>query len=188
MVAGEAVTVTVATGAGVIDSVALPDLVSLVAVTVTDRVSAPRYAFGVTKPLADTVATRVSELVHVTERPVSVAPVASFTVAVSCCVAPTVMVAGEAVTVTVAAGTGSTLTATLPVTASALAEIVTTSAAPPSTRPAVTSPVADTVATASFDDAQVTVRPESAFPSCRSVATDNCTVPPLATVALGVVT
>jgi hypothetical protein len=75
---------TPATGTGVTETVALPDLPPLVAVIVALPTDRP-----VTTPVGETVATvRLLEL-HVMEAPVTTAPLASTTVAVSATVAPT---------------------------------------------------------------------------------------------------
>src|SRR5260221_13759013 len=69
-------------------------------------VTGPPAALPVTRPFASTVA-RVALLVaHVTVRPVSAFPAASFGVAVSCSVVPTVTLAGAGVTSTEATGAG----------------------------------------------------------------------------------
>ena len=57
---------------------------------------------GRPRPDADTVATPAFELDHVTARPFSTLPAASFSVAVSCVVCPTDIESGVGVTVTVA--------------------------------------------------------------------------------------
>src|SRR6266480_2075608 len=74
-------TVTVATGAAVTVMAAVPLCPSLVAVIV-----APPATRAVTNPWPFTVATVVLLLAHVTVRPGSVFPFASFGVAVSCTV------------------------------------------------------------------------------------------------------
>jgi hypothetical protein len=78
-VADGGVTATVATGASVTVIEDVPILVSLVAVIV---VLPGRTA--VTNPFASTVAAASSLELHVTGRPVSVLPFASFVTAVSC--------------------------------------------------------------------------------------------------------
>ena len=65
---------------------------------------------AVTSPVLETIATAAFEVLHVTVRPVSTVPAASFTVAVSCCVAPTVSVTDAGLTSTVATGTGGMVT------------------------------------------------------------------------------
>jgi hypothetical protein len=77
-------TATVATGSCAMLTVAVPLALPLVAVIVTVPLSfAP---VGETRPVFETVAIPVLLDDHVTVRPVSVAPLASVSVAVSCCV------------------------------------------------------------------------------------------------------
>src|SRR2546428_12402665 len=71
-------------------------------------------ATPLTRPLALTVATEAFEVVHVTVRPVSVLPLASFTVAVSGTVWPTCTDAVAGVTGTDASGTGANRIAAAP--------------------------------------------------------------------------
>src|SRR3954469_20465392 len=80
---------------------AVPCAPSLVAVIVAFPAATP-----LTSPLADTVAAAVLLDAHVTERPDRSAPLLSFGVAVSCCVAPTAMLAVAGVTVTDLTGVG----------------------------------------------------------------------------------
>src|SRR5687767_5499975 len=94
-------TVTEATGMGTTVTAAVPLFPSLVAVIVALPAAAP-----VTSPLAETVATPLALVVHVTPRPVSTLPAASRSVAVSCTVEPSCTLAGAGVTVTVATGAG----------------------------------------------------------------------------------
>jgi hypothetical protein len=70
-------TVTLPTGIALTVNADVPDCPSLVAVIVAEPTATP-----VTAPLADTVATAVLLDAHVTIRPVSTPPLASFTVAV----------------------------------------------------------------------------------------------------------
>ena len=88
-------------GATVTVMAAVPGRPSLVAVMVAGPAATP-----VTSPLAETVATPLALVVHVTGRPVSTLPLASRSVAASCTVAPTCTLAGVGVTVTVATGGG----------------------------------------------------------------------------------
>src|SRR5204863_16767 len=67
-----------------------------------------------TSPLPFTVATAVLLLAHVTTRPVSGLPLASFGVAASCAVCPTCTLAGDGLTVTEATGTCTTVMADVP--------------------------------------------------------------------------
>jgi hypothetical protein len=135
-VAAAGVTVTLATGGGDTVMVEVPVFVSLVAVIVALPV-----ATAVTSPLALTVALVASDVAHVTTRPVSVLPLASSVVAVSCCVAKMASVAVVGATVTLATGIGVTVMYCWPVR---LPEVATIDAWPGATP--VTTPVAFTVA------------------------------------------
>jgi hypothetical protein len=173
-VAGEGLTVTVATGTGVTVRDAVPVFPSLVAEIVTG----PPGATPVTTPvLGLTVATAPLLELHVIERPVSVLLPASLVVATNCCVAPTCTVAEPGVTVTVATGTSVTVIAEVPVLPSLDAVIV---AVPADT--AVTSPLASTVAAALSDD-QDRARPVSTAPEASRVTPFNCCVFPTTTLA-----
>jgi hypothetical protein len=155
-------TVTVATGGGVTVTLAVPFTPSLVAVIV----AGPPAATPVTRPLLETVATELSELVHVTLRPVSIPPSASSGVALSCTVPPAAIEGVGGVTATDATGAEIVMLA-WPVTPPLLAVIVT---GPPALTP-VTSPPLDTVATAVFADVHVTVAPVTGSPlASRGVA------------------
>ena len=81
--------------------IAVPLCPSLVAVTVAVPGATP-----VTSPVVDTVATFGLLVAHVTRRPVTTLPPASFVIAVSCTVAPPFTVAVGGATVTEATGTG----------------------------------------------------------------------------------
>ena len=119
---------------------AVPTFVSLVAVIVAVPALMPE-----TNPVGVTVATVGSELDQVTERPVSVAPLASFVVAVSCAVDPMMSdaVAGDTVTDATAGGDAVvTVNAAEPVFPPAVAVIKVDPAAT-----AVTVPFELTVAT-----------------------------------------
>src|SRR3989440_9955960 len=161
-------------GGGVVTmSPAVPLWPSIVAVMGVDPAATP-----VTTPLALTGATLVLPLDHVTVRPVSVLPFASFSVAVRVTVRPTTTLGVAGVTVTVATGTCTTVTAELPFCPSLVAVIV----AVPATLP-VTSPVPLTVATLVLALVHVTVRPVNTLPAAsRSVAV-SCTVLPSFTLA-----
>src|SRR5437764_12442102 len=87
----------------------VPVLPSDVAVMVAEPAATP-----VTSPLPFTVATAVLLLDQVTTRPDNGLPFASFGVAVSCTVRPIVTLAVGGVTVTLATGTGVTVTADVP--------------------------------------------------------------------------
>src|ERR1043166_7736823 len=133
---------------------AVPLWPSLVAVIVAVPTAPP-----VTSPLTLTLATPVLLLAHVTVRPVSAFPFASFGVAASCTVDPTATEADAGATVTDATGTCTTVIADVPLCPSLVAVIV----AVPATFP-VTSPLALTVATDVLLLAQVTLRPLSGLP------------------------
>src|SRR5258708_7671804 len=126
------VTLTEATGTRVETvTFAVPLLPSLVAVIVTG----PPVILPVTRPFGSTVAMVASLVAHVTVRPVSGLPFASFGVAVSCTVAPTAMFAVAGVTPTDATGTGVAAMASAPPLPSPLAAVVAT---PPATFPPAT--------------------------------------------------
>ncbi len=123
-------TLTVATGTAVTVSSALPLLPSLVPVIV----AVPTVSV-VTRPLALTVATAGFELAHDTARPVSTSFEASREVAVACVVPPTVIDEAASDTLTVATGTGTTVTVDDPTTPSAVALITVVPGATARTRP-----------------------------------------------------
>jgi hypothetical protein len=152
-------------------------LPSLVAVIVAVPAATP-----VTTPVAETVATPVALELHVTMRPVSTLPPASFVVAVSDCVAPTNTLAEPGLTVTVATGTGTTVIEAVPVFPSLVAVIVTVPSATP-----VTTPPDDTVAMPVLPELHVTVRPVSTLPFASFVVAASGVVVPITTfVAPGV--
>jgi len=142
----------------------VPLFPSLVAVMVAEPVASP-----LTSPLALTVAVFVLLLVHVTVRPVSTLPFASFSVAVNWTVLPTLMLADAGLTVTVATGGGFTVIAAVPLLPSLVAVIVTDPTATP-----VTSPLPETGATVGSLLVQVTVRPVSGFPAESSGVAVSC--------------
>ena len=113
--------VTVLTGASVTVIEDVPVFVSLVAVIVV--LPAPT---AVTRPFASTVAAAVLLDVHVTNRPVSTLPFASFVTAVNCCVGvtPRTRLAEAGVTVTVLTGASVTVIEDVPVFVSLVAVIV----------------------------------------------------------------
>src|SRR2546425_6003604 len=158
MDADAGVTVTEATGTLVTVTAAVPLFPSLVAVIVADPAPAP-----VTNPLPVTVAAAGLLDAHVTTRPVSAAPLASFGVAVSCTVFPTGRVAVAGLTVTDPTGTPVTVIAAVALLPSLVALIVAEPAATP-----VTSPLPVTVAAAGLLDAHVTPRPASRPPPASS--------------------
>src|SRR5436853_637675 len=141
----------------------VPFLPSLVAVIVAEPAATP-----VTSPLPLTVATPVLLLDQVTTRPDNGVPFASFGVAVSCSVRPTV---------TVATVTSVTVTHAVPLCPSLVAVMVAVPVAIP-----VTSPLPSTVATAVLLLDQVTTRPESAVPFASFGVAVSCTVWPACTV------
>src|SRR5213593_3549839 len=171
--AGDGVTVTLATGTGVTVTLDVPLCPSLVAVIVAEPVATP-----VTSPLPFTVATAVLLLDQVTTRPGRGFPFASFGVAVSCTVSPTCTLAGEGVTVTLATGTGVTVTPDVPLFPSLVAVIVAEPVATP-----VTSPLPFTVAMAVLSLDQVTTRPGRGFPFASRGVAVSWTVNPTATLA-----
>ncbi len=174
-VADAGATVTEATGTWTTVSAALPLCPSLVAVIVAVPATLP-----VTSPAALTVATVVLLLAHVTVRPVSGVPFASFGVAVSCTVVPSFTDAVAGVTSTVATGTDvGTVIAAVPLCPSLVAVIV---ALPPACP--VTSPLALTVATLVLLLAHVIVRPVSGAPFASFGVAVSCSVLPTATVPL----
>src|SRR6266513_3110686 len=152
---------------------ALPLCPSLVAVIVAEPAVTP-----LTSPLPFTVATAVLLLAHVTTRPVSGLPLASFGVAVSCTVLPSFTLAGDGLTVTEATGTGVTVIADVPLLPSDVAVIV----AEPATTP-LTSPLPFTVATEVLLLDQVTTRPVSGLPLASFGVAVSCRVCPTARLA-----
>jgi hypothetical protein len=141
-----------ATGGAATVTVVDPDTVPDVAVIV----ELPG-ATAVISPADETVATPVALELHESARPARTFPFASFTVAVSGIVAPTITVAVDGATVTLAAGTALTVTVAVAAWPSLIAVITD---APGAT--AVTTPAADTVATVVVAELQVTTRPVSA--------------------------
>src|SRR5437879_11308660 len=154
-------------------SAEVPLCPSLVAMIVADPAATP-----LTSPLPLTVATAVLSLAHVTVRPASGVPLASFGVAVSWTVCPAWTLAGAGLTATDATGTCTTVMAAVPPCPSLVAVIV----AEPATLP-VTSPVALTVATVVLSDAHVTVRPVSGTPFASFGVAVSCPVVPAPTLA-----
>src|SRR2546426_10057367 len=161
-------TVTDATGTLLTVSTAVPFLPSLVAVMVAEPTATP-----VTSPLAFTAATVVLLLDHVTTRPASANPFASFGIAVNCAACPTITLAVAGVTVTDATGSWVTVMAAVPLWPSLSAVMVAAPAATP-----VTTPLALTAAAAALLLAHVTVRPLSTFPAASFVVAGSATVWP----------
>jgi hypothetical protein len=160
-------TLTDATGTTVTVTLACPVTPSLVATMFA--VPAPAAD---TAPVPLTVATAVLELVHAIVRPVRTLPPASFSTAVACVVCPTVRLPEPRDTVTEATGT-VTVRLACPLMLSLVALMF---ALPAPT--AVTSPELETVATAVFELAHVTVRPVNTFPLASLSTTLPCTVCP----------
>ncbi len=139
---------TAATGGCRIVTVTVPDLPSLVAVTV-----AVPAAKAVTRPVVLTLAFVESEVVQLTTRDRSTAPLASSVDAANCCVPPRFIAAGTAgVTTTLATGTGMTVSVIWPDLLPAVAVMLVCPGAT-----AVIAPPEVIVATVGEDDDQVTV-------------------------------
>jgi hypothetical protein len=150
-VAGDGVTVTVATGTGVTVTVVEPLFPPLVAVIVALPGVTPR-----TRPLVETVAIVGLLVAQVTVRSVTTVPFWSFTVAVNWVVWVATTVAGDGKTVTVPTGTWATAIAAVPLFPSLVAVITALPAPAP-----VATPFADTVATEFALELQLTARPVS---------------------------
>src|SRR6266516_7747077 len=163
---------TDATGAMTVIAV-LPLLPSLVAVMV-----AVPAASAVTSPLPFTVATPGASLDQVIVRPESGFPLASSSVAVSCCVAPAYIDAVAGLTLTEATGTGFTVIAAAALFPSLVAVMFAEPAAT-----AVTSPLASTVATPAASVDHVMTRPVRTLPSASWSVAVICCVAPTPTVA-----
>src|SRR6266550_2787800 len=158
---------------GVTVMAAVPLCPSLVAVIVAEPATTP-----LTSPLELTVATEVLLLDHVTVRPVSGLPLASFGVAVSWTVWPTGTLADAGLTVTELTATFDTVMLALPLCPSLIAVIVAEPTAAP-----LTSPVLVTVATELLLLAQATLRPVSGFPFASFGVAVSWTVWPTGTLA-----
>src|SRR5712671_3267188 len=169
-------TSTEATGAGVTVRLDVPLLPSLVAVMTTG----PPTLFPVTRPFASTVARVASLVPHVTVRPVSVLPCASFSVAVSCSAMPTATLAGAGVTATESTGAGVIVTADVPLLPSLVAVMAT---GPPAALP-VTTPFTSTVAMVALLVVHVTVRPASGLPAASFGVAVSWTVVPVEILAV----
>ena len=131
-------------------------------------------ATAVTRPDDDTVATDEFDVAHVTDAPDIVLPTASFTVAVSCCVAPIderVKLVGDNA---INAAVWATETEAVALTEPEVAVIV---AVPSAT--AVTRPDDDTVATDEFDVVHVTGAPDIVFPPASFTVAVSCCVAPI---------
>src|SRR6266566_2334930 len=152
---------------------AVPLCPSLVAVIVADPAATPD-----TSPLPLTVATDVLLLDHVTVRPVSGLPFASFGVAVSCTVWPTPTLAEAGLTVTDATGTFVTVIAAVPLLPSLVAVIVADPGAMPVTLPFTSATATDVLL---LD--HVTVRPDSGLPLASCGVAVSCADCPAEIVA-----
>lgn len=136
-------------------------------------------ATAVTRPDEETVATPGWLVLQVIVRPVRVLLLASRVVAESCVVPPTCKLAVAGLTETEATGTGdgaATLSELDPVFPSLVAEIVAVPLAS-----ALTSPVAEIVATFEFELDQLIVRPTITVPVESSSVALACAVWPIAT-------
>src|SRR5205807_216747 len=131
-----------------------------------------------TSPLPLTVAADVLPLPHVTTRPDSVLPLASFGVAVSCTVWPTPTLAEAGLTVTDATGTLVTVIAAVPLCPSLVAVIVADPAATPVTLPFTSATATDVLL---LD--HVTVRPDSGLPLASCGVAVSCADCPAEIVA-----
>ena len=154
---------------------ALPVLPSLAAV-----MFAVPAASAVTSPFGETDAMLGEELDQLTERPVSVFPPASLSVAFACVVAPTRIEPEPNETVTVDTDGADTVKPIVPLLPSLVAVIVAEPAAT-----AFTDPLEDTVATLGLDEFHVIVRPVSTAPDASlSVAVTGAVAPIASVVAL----
>ena len=184
-VTGDGATVTVATGANEMLTVAVPLGVvppgpppGADAVMVADCVAV--FATVVTNPVCDTLTAGLLDDQTIV-RPGRTTPPASFAVAVSCTVCPSCTVGVAGVTVTVAIGTADTLivevACTLPLEAvmvvAPLPTAVTVANACPDAFVDVVA--GDTLAAVTMLETNVTVRPESAlFDASRTVTVICC--------------
>src|SRR5881296_2822091 len=156
------------TGGGVMTvSAALPVTPSLRAVIVADPVVTP-----VASPLALTVATPVLLLDHVTSRPLSWLPAASFRMGVNWKVPFTATLAASGLTVTNATGASCTVIVAVPFVPSLVAVIV----APPAAFVATVN-TSGLVAAMALLVAHVTVRPLNALPPASLGVAVSWTVP-----------
>jgi hypothetical protein len=154
---------------------AVPAALPLVAVIVAVPGATP-----VTIPVDETVAVADGLELHVTGASDMTFPLASFTTAVSDVVRATMTFAEGGVTVTVAATGAATVTVAVPVCPSLVAVIVDVPALT-----AVTTPAAETVATAGVPDAHTIARPVSTFPPASFVTALNAAVPPMTKAFVG---
>jgi acyl transferase domain-containing protein len=151
------VTVTDPTGIAVTAMVAaafLPSLVAVIVAVPTD--------IAVTIPLADTVATLGLSLAQLMARSASTFSAASLATALSCCVDPSTRLNEETSRRTDETGTGRTVNVALPVTPSLVAMMFVV----PGDK-ALTTPLLDTVATASSSELHTTPRPSALRPASK---------------------
>jgi len=153
---------------------AVPLLPSLVAVIVAEPA-----ATAVTTPLAETVATPVALLDHVTVRPVRTLLAESVVVALSCVLPPTRRATEAGVTATDETGTMVTVMAAVPVLPSLVAVMVAEPAAT-----AATTPLAETDATPGALLDHVTGRPFRMLLAESFVVALSCTDVPTRRLAL----
>ena len=135
---------------------------------------------AVTTPLVETVAAAVLSLLQVTGAPEITAPDASFTVAVSVVLSPTVRVAAPGDTWTLAATGGCTTIVAVPDWPSLLAVIVAEPGATPVTRP-----FASTLATLGMLLDHVIMRPVSGLCCASNTVAVSCAVPGSTIVSSG---
>ena len=151
--------------------------VALCPSTVAEIVVVPG-ATAVATPSVEMAAIVGSALLHVTGRPVSTCPSASFAVAMNACVPPSVTVADAGLTASEATGPCTVMLAAAERPSTVAVTFVVPGPTP------VTRPVAETVATARLADDQITARPVSAFPAESRAAAVSCCVPPMASVVV----
>lgn len=137
-----------ACGGGVIVIVAVCCLPSLVAVIVAVPTATP-----VTTPACETVAIKLADEVHTTDRPVSTAPDAERVEALSVPVAPTATDSDDGVSTIVETAGSATMTGAVPTLPSTVARMVVL----PTARVAI-EPELDIVAMLVLSDDHVTVR------------------------------
>ena len=147
----------------------LPVFPSLVAVIV----AVPR-ATAVTTPLAETAAIVGALDVHAMVRPVNRLLLASLVSADSWSVEPRMILGAGGLTVTVATGTGMTVSDASPLFPSLVAEIFALPAAT-----AVTTPPAETVATLTLSEDHVRIRPVRILLLASNVVAVACVVWPI---------
>src|SRR5437868_8511817 len=182
MEVGTRPTVTVATGTGltVMATVGLEVTDSLVAVIVAvPTLSAVTVVAPVVPETGLTDSTVGSLETQLTDRPMSVLLVASLSVAVSCCVPPTIIGVVGADTVTDVTGARVTVIDEVPLCPSLVAVIVVVPAAT-----AVTRPVVLTVAALVLPEDQITVRPLRTLPSASVITAVSCCVTVIPTTRL----